>query len=277
MRTIGMVAISALLLALGVVPSGGSVTIVADLVNVAPVITSVSVVSGLTSGAVTPAIGGTASIGVSVVVTDNNGASNIDTIQMLLLKPDGTTLQTFSVSNPPDSTGALTATYTARTVTVPFYAAPAAGYKVRAQATDGNGAVSNLAAAPATSSSFTVNTVLGLSAPTSVDLGSGGLTPGVAGSIQTMTVTNAGNVLLDIAVSSAGLTSGGNTIPSSAIDVGLNSGLSDAATLAAQRTLNSDVAIGAASSTPVYVRLTPPTGLPSGSYSGSLTATAVQG
>lgn len=275
MRNIAMAVALLLVGGVALVPSGGSVTIVADLVNVAPVITSVSLVSGVAGGA-TPTAGGTASIGVTVVVTDTNGASNIDTIQMFVLKPDGSTLQTFSVTNPPDSTGLLTATYTARAVTVPFYAAPGAGYKVRAQAVDGNGALSSLVLAPATSAAFTVNTVVGIGAPTSIDLGGAGLTPGVAGSIEPMTITNTGNVVLDVSLSSAGLSSGGDDIPASAIDVGLDSGLSDAADLDADRELESDVPTGAASTDTVYLRLTPPEGLPAGTYSGSLTATAVQ-
>ena len=276
MRANALALAATLVAGLCLVPSGDAIDVTASLLPSAPSITSVTILTDVTSG-VTPSVGGTATLSVTVVATDLNGPDNLASLTVSLLRPDGSTLQSSSLAQPPDSTGLVTATYMARPVTVPFHALPGAGYRLQARATDDGSLASSLLDAASLTSAFTVNTVLGLSAPTSVDLDGAGLAPGAAGSIQTVTIGNGGNVVLDVAYSTAGLSGpGGASIPGSAFAVGLDSGLSDGQALSASRELESDIAVGAASTEPTYMRLTMPTGLADGSYSGSITATAVQ-
>lgn len=276
MRANALALAAVLVAGLGLVPSGNAIDVTASLLPSAPSVTSITILTDVSSG-VTPSVSGTATLSITVVVTDLNGPDDLASLSVKLLRPDASTLQTFTIAQPPDSTGLVTATYTARSVTVPFYALPAAGYKLQAQATDDGSLLSSLLDASSLTSAFTVNTVLGLSAPASVDLDGAGLAPGAAGSIQTVSIGNGGNVVLDVAYSTAGLSGpGGATIPGSAFSVGLDSGLADGQALSASRELESDIAVGAATSGNTYMRLTMPQGLVDGTYTGSVTATAVQ-
>src|SRR5688572_9926054 len=74
MRTLGVVAISAMLLALGLAPGAVAVDLGGGIGNVVPVITSVTA-----SGSYDPTSGATTSVPVSTVITDTNGCSDLTT------------------------------------------------------------------------------------------------------------------------------------------------------------------------------------------------------
>lgn len=258
-------------------PAAGAVDLGAGITNVAPVILSITL-SGLSSGTLTPSSGTTASLTATVVATDTNGFADITGITVGIVKPDGSTVHVAQGAASFSSGSLLSATYT-KTLSMNFYDAAAlttSTYKVKAIATDAGllTAVNAL-----TMATFNYAQLVAVNAPSSLDLGSS-LTPGEAGSITSISLQNYGNMQMDAQVSGTALTLDvDNVIPVSAMDYGLDSGLSDAAALSGSAaTLSSfDLASGSSSSKSVYFQLTPPEGLAAGTYTGTLTVAAVSG
>ncbi|MHB1261913.1 MAG: hypothetical protein ACYC2H_09390 [Thermoplasmatota archaeon] len=270
-------ALAALLVAaVAVVPPAGAVDLGAGIVNVAPAILSISL-SGLSSGTLTPSAGGTASITATIVATDTNGFADITGITVGIIKPDGSTEHVAQSAAAFDSGSLLSATYT-KTLSMNFYDAAAlttSTYKVKAIVTD---AALLTGVNVLTLATFNYAQLVAVNAPASLDLGSS-MTPGVAGSITSLSLQNYGNVQMDSQVSGTALTLGSDSIPVSAMAYSLSSDLSGSAALSGSATTLSafDLASGASSSKDVYFQLTPPTGLPAGTYTGALTVTAVSG
>ena len=264
-----------LLAGLALAPAVGAVDLGAGIINVAPAILSISL-SGLSSGTLTPSSGTTASITATVVATDTNGFADITGITVGIVKPDGSTVHVAQDDATFSSGSLLSATYT-KTLSMNFYDAAAlttSTYKVKAIATDAGllTAVNDL-----TMATFNYAQLVAVNAPASLDLGSS-LTPGEAGSITSLSLQNYGNVQMDAQVSGTALTLDvDNSIPVSAMEYGLDSGLSDAAALSGSAaTLSTfDLASGASSSKSLYFQLTPPEGLAPGTYTGTLTVTAI--
>jgi hypothetical protein len=240
-----------------------------------PTVTSVTL-SGLTSGALAPVAGTTASLTATVVVSDPDGASDINTVTVGILKPDLTVHVAQSAAVFVSST-ALTATYT-KALTMNYYDAAAlvaSTYKVKATVTDKGGASADNLAAPAL---FNYNQLVALSAASTFSLGS--ITPGSGSAIVGLAVQNAGNVQIDIQVAGTDLTSGSASIPVADLSFGTSSSLTGASTLSTTpATLTAfDLAAGSGSSRTLYLQVTTtPTGIPAGTYTGTLTLTAVSG
>ena len=268
---------AALLAGLALAPAAGAVDLGAGITNVAPVILSISL-SGLTSGTLTPSSGTTASVTATVVATDTNGFTDITGVTVGIIKPDGSTIHVSQGAASFSSGSLLSATYT-KTLNMNFYDAAAlttSTYKVKAIATD-DGLLTGVNAL--SMATFNYAQLVAVNAPSSLDLGSS-LTPGVAGSITSLSLQNYGNMQMDAQVSGTALTLDvDNSIPVSAMDYGLNSGLSDAADLSGSAaTLSSfNLASGSSSSKSIYFQLTPPEGLAPGTYTGTLTVAAISG
>lgn len=265
-----------LVAAVAVIPPAGAVDLGAGIVNVAPAILSISL-SGLSSGTLTPSAGGTASITATVVATDTNGFADITGVTVGIIKPDGSTVHLAQAAATFSSGSLLSATYT-KTLSMNFYDAAAlttSTYKVKAIVTD-SALLTGVNAL--TLATFNYAQLVAVNAPASLDLGSS-MTPGVAGSITSLSLQNYGNVQMDSQISGTDLTLASDSIPVSAMAYSLSSDLSGSAALSGSATTLSsfDLSSGASSSKSVYFQLTPPTGLPSGTYTGTLTVTAVSG
>lgn len=265
-----------LLLGLAAAPAVHGVDLGAGILNVAPTILSISL-SGLTSGTLTPSAGTTASITATVVAVDTNGFADISGVTVGIIKPDGSTVHLAQSAASFSSGSLLQATYT-KSLSMTFHDAAAlttSTYKVKAIATDAAAATgTNLL----TLAVFNYGQLVAVNAPASLDLGSS-LSPGIAGSIASLSLQNYGNVQMDSQVSGTALTYSSSSIPVSAMAYSLASDLSGPAALSTSAaTLSSfDLASGASSSKSIYFQLTPPEGLPAGTYTGTLTVAAVSG
>jgi hypothetical protein len=260
-------------------PAATAVDLSAPIVNVAPTIVSISL-SGLTSGTLTPSSGSTASVTATVVAADVNGFNDISGVTVGIIKPDGTTVHLAQAAGSFVSSGGagLQATYS-KALAMNFYDAAAlttSTYKVKAIATDAAAATGTNALTVAV---FNYGQLVALNAPASVDLGGSGITPGTAGSIASMSVQNYGNQQMDTQVSGTDLTYSSSTIPVDSVAYSLASDMSSPASLSGSAaTLSSfNLASGASSSKTTYFQLTAPTGLPAGTYTGTLTVSAVAG
>jgi hypothetical protein len=249
------------------------------IVNLVPTIVSVT----LSSSSLTPVAGTTTPLTVTVIAADGNGFNDISSVTVQVLKPDGTTSHIAAGAASFSSGSALQATF-ARTVNMNYYDAAATGlstYKVKVIATDSQSATINNVASLAT---FNFGSLAALNAASSLSLGAS-MNPGDTGSIQSLSVQNYGNSQIDVQASGTALSHGSlsATIPASSITYSLNSDLSSGTALTGSAaTLSSfDLAAGSSSSKSLYWRLAVPDGstqyLPAGTYTGSLTLTAVAG
>jgi len=261
-----------------ILPAASAVNLSAGITNVAPTIVSITL-GGLSSGTLSPTSGTTSSLTATVVAADTNGFNDITGVTVGIIKPDGTTVHVAQAAASFSSGSLLQATYT-KTLTMNYYDAAALTtntYKVKAIATDsGSLTGTNLLSLAV----FNYAQLVALNAPASVDVGGSGITPGTSGAITSMSITNYGNQQIDTQISGTDLTDGSSdTITVDNMAYGLASDLSDAAALSGSPTTLSsfNLAAGAASSKTTYLQLSPPTGLPAGTYTGTLTVTAVSG
>ena len=276
MRGIPLALAALIVASLAAVPPGGAVDLGAGIVNLPPVILSITL-SGLSSGTLTPSSGSTASLTATVVATDPNGFGDVSGITVGIVKPDGTTVHLAQSAASFVSGTALAATYS-KTLSMNFHDAAAlttSTYKVKAIATDAGAltAVNDLSMAV-----FNYAQLVAVNAPSSLSLGAA-LQPGVAGSITSLSLQNYGNMQMDAQIQGTALTLSSSSIPVDAIDYSLDSGLASPADLGTSAaTLSTfNLAAGASSSKSIYFQLTPPEGLPPGTYTGTLTVAAISG
>lgn len=272
-RTARVALLSTCLVLTSVAPPAAAIGETITITNIAPTVV-VSGVTGLTAGALDPTSGTTSTITVTLVVTDLNGASDVTGATAGILKADGTTVHLAQAAATLSSTGATTKTFT-KTLAMNYYDAPAT-YKVKVVGTDAASATGdNLVSL----TSFTFNSLVAMSAPSTFAVAGSGIAPGSTAAAQSLTVTNAGNAQIDTQVSATDLTFSGNTIPVGSIAYSLSSDMSASAALTTSATgLSSfDLNYGAGSTKSIYFQVTAPTALPPGDYTGTLTVTAVAG
>lgn len=261
-----------------VVPTAGAVDVGADLVNLAPTLSTVTVASS-----VTPTAGSAKAVSVSITATDLNGYNDVTGVTVEVQKPDGS-VHIASASATFQSGLTTSATYT-YSFNMNFYDAAATGaskYKVKVTVTDAAGAsVNNVGALDEFNYAQLAALSLGSS---SLDLGDS-LSPGSTGSAKTQTVQNYGNTQIDIQVSGTVLThaTSGDTIAVGNVDWSVNSDMSSSTDMTTSAVTVSafDLGAGASSTKNVYVQLTAPSGsdqyVPAGTYSGTMTVSAVSG
>lgn len=269
----GPLALALVLIAFLGVPAQ-SVTLSGGITNVAPTISSITL-----AASVNPTAGSTTSIPVTIVASDANGCSDVTSVAVTVYQNDGTTVQVPQGAASLSTCVALLATYS-YSFNMNFYDAPAT-YKVKVVATDAAGASANNTGALNT---FVYNSLTALNlGSSSVSFGS--IAPGGTGSAQTETVQNYGNVQIDIQVSGTNLTlaSPAATIGVSSIKYSMNANMSSSsATSTSAVTLTTfDLVKGASSTKNLYTQLVVPSGssqyVPGGTYTGTLTVTAVAG
>lgn len=245
------------------------------LPNVAPTVTDVSV-----AATVLPTAGSTTAVPVTVTVTDTNGFQDLATVTVTVFKPDGTTVHVAAAtatSNNDGSGATVTYGYSFNMAYTDVPAAAEAGYVVSAVAADALGL-----------SSSTSTTTFAYSSLVAVTLSSstfsfGSLTHGARTAANAVTVTNAGNVVVDITAAGTALSDGaGHSMAASRIRYDLDDNVFDnEQTLGTSAATHSsfDLAVGGTQAT--YWALDVPTAsvafLPQGTYSGTITIGAVSG
>jgi hypothetical protein len=276
MRIPGAFLIAAMLLAIGLVPGAVAVDIGGGIVNVLPVVTSVTA-----SGSYNPTAGTTTAVPVSTIITDGNGCSDLASVTVAVYTSGDAEVVTPAALSQTSCGLAGAATYGGN-IAMPFHLA-AGTYKVLISAVDqASASVSSLLAGAQT---FTWGTLTAMTSASSFSFAAS-ITPGAATATgQGLSVTNRGNTQMDVAVSGTALTlaSPSASIPVSAMSYSVNSDMSSSTALSGTpATLTSfDLGSGASSSKTLYLRLTAPSVdsqyLPAGSYTGTLTVTAAAG
>lgn len=247
--------------------------------NTAPVVLSVSLPSS-----VSPTAGSTTSVSTSIVIEDLNGCSDVQYVNLTVLKPDGTTHISSSEATYSSCSDGTNATYT-KTFSMNYHDAAALltnYYKVKILATDAAGATGDNTLDLALFN-YAELVALNLNLST-VSLGTS-IVPNTTTTTKELGVSNYGNVQIDVQLSGTDLAHAtesasiavGNLKYSTASDMSGSAALSGSAT-----TLSAfDLAKGSGSSKTLYWQLSVPSGdnqwIPSGSYSGTLTVGAVAG
>ncbi len=269
--------LAALVLAGATAPYGSaSVSTSAEIANLLPSVADVSVPS-----VVTPTAGGTTDVPVTVTVGDGNGFQDIVQVRVTVHRPDGTVhVATADAVSNDDGSG--TAATFAHSFAMRYYdaAAPSdAGYRVTAVATDAAGATS----APM-SATFAYAELVAVQL-SETELGFGALSPGERSDAEELGVSNMGNVRIDLQTSGSALADGkGHSIAGDRVryDLGASDfGTERAITSTPYTNTGFDLDAGASASRTTYWALVAPSGsdqyTPSGSYTGSLTLSAIQG
>lgn len=271
------------LLLLAVSPAIQAQDLTGGVVNLAPSITSVT----LGSTALTPTAGSTTALTVTVIAADGNGYNDIATVTVSILKPDGTTVHTSGTATLQSGSG-TSATYT-RSLNMNYYD-PAAtliatGYQVKVVVADAGSPSLNVENVP-TLYKFTYAELAALNAPSTISTGSN-IQPGAASSIATASITNYGNVRIDMRVSGTApsnpATTPATTIPVGSIAYSLNADMSSSSALAGSATTLTafDLAAGSGSAKNSYWQMTLPSAssqyVPAGTYTSTLTITAIAG
>jgi hypothetical protein len=277
-------ALGGLLLALatlGAVPANAQVGLGGTILNIAPLITSVTVGSSFN-----PTAGTTTNIPVTTVITDGNGCPDLTTSPAAITVAIYTSANVLSVSPVTlaySSCGLLGATTFTGNVPMQFYTA-AGTYKVQVSATDaaGSNIIGSLSISPVT---FTWTSLVAMTSASSFSFGTT-LNPGDLSTVGSgVSVTNKGNAQIDTQVSGTALTlaSPSASIPVGNVAYSLSNTMSPSTALTGSAApINGfDLAAGSSSSRPIYVQLTVPSVddqyLPAGAYTGTLTITAVSG
>jgi hypothetical protein len=254
-------------------PTAASVGAGAAVNNKAPAVDSVAV-----PATVTPTAGSTTAVTATAAVSDNNGANDILSVTIQVLKADNSVYLAAGPATLASATG-KSSTWT-RSFSMGFSDDPGT-YKVVVLATDKQAATADNAAAPQT---FTYATLVALNlGASSIDLGA--IDPGAASAIKSLGVQNHGNVQIDVQVNGTALTlaSPAASLPVGSIKYSKAADMSGAASLSATPTALSafDLAKGPLSLGTVYWQLAVPDGaaqyVPPGSYTGDLTVSAVAG
>lgn len=278
MRVVGPILLSLALLALAL-PVTAQVDLGGGIVNVTPAITSVTVAASFD-----PTAGTTTSIPVTTVITDTNGCSDLSSggtvTAAIYTSGDVLTVAATTLSFSSCSLG-VAATYSGN-VPMQFYTA-AGTYKVRISATDQ--ALANVLANLATAPTFAYTSLVAMSSDSSFSFGTT-LNPGDSSATGSgVAVTNAGNAQIDTQVSGTALTlaSPAASIAVSNVKYSLSSDLSGSTSLSGSAAAITafNLAAGASSAKTIYLQLTVPSAasqyLPAGTYTGTMTITAVSG
>lgn len=271
---------SALLLAAAQPPAGaGSLAASVEVANVAPVVASVTL-----PATVEPTAGGTTSVSVTIVAEDANGANDIASVRVEVLRPNGATTHVPAAAASLASATGVRGTFT-YTFAMQYFDEPALGnstYKVKVVATDSRGlAGDNLAALAVFNYAELV--ALNLQAG-AIDFGAN-LEPGSRSAVVPLGVENHGNVRLDVQLNGSDMAhaSLNASIPVGRVSYSTESNMSGSRALsAAPATLETfDLERGQGSSKPLHWQLAVPSGseqwVPSGSYAGTLSVAALKG
>lgn len=250
-----------------------------DVANLAPVILDVS----LPTASFSPTSGSTTPITTTVSVSDDNGCADISWVNVTVLDPSDATHIAWSEATMGSCT--LTSGTWTHTFDMQYHDDPALStdhYKVKVRATDSEGASDETLLGNLTGFNYEELAALNLQSST---LDFGVLDPDTTSSAKSVSVENFGNVQIDAQLNGTNLTHGTESasIHVNGLDYSLDSDMSNSNSLTLDAVTNStfDLAPGSGSTKSLYWQLTVPSGadqwIPSGTYTGDLTVTAVKG
>lgn len=283
-----LVVIVSVALVVAGVPAAWGETTSTDVTNTPPTILAVELPSGTTDLSLTPTAGGTTTTTVTIEVEDLNGCDNLKDVRPQVNATDGSThVGPANLLMNWDSCSAGVATYT-WDFDMQYYDDPALStdhYKVYVVAEDDDGATTNNVVDLTGLLKFNYQELTALNLNrTTLDFGSN-VNPGTtAGSVQ-LGVDNHGNVQIDTDLSGTQLdhSTESASIPVSNVNYNLTDDDSSASSLSGTSTTVSsfDLAKGSGSSKTLYWWLDVPDGstqwIPSGTYEGTVTVSAVKG
>jgi hypothetical protein len=258
------------------VPAASGTDSSATVANETPVVDGVSL-----SSTISPTSGSTTAASVTVTVSDGNGYQDITTVSVTVYKPDGETIHVATASATSNGDGSGTSQTYAYSFAMQFHDDPATGastYKVRATATDAEGATS----AP-TTATFNYAELAALQLGSS-SIAFGTVAPGQRSDVQTLTITNHGNVVIDLTTSGSVFTTGaGQTIAASAMKYDLaNADMTTEQSLTTEAFTNTGFALakGPSSSKDTHWQFAVPSGasqyVRAGDYTGTVAIGAVK-
>lgn len=269
---------AALFVAVAVAPVGSAQLPASAVIgNAIPVVQGIDVAS-----TVNPTAGGTTTVPLNVTASDSNGFQDLVSVTVTVLKPDGSTVHIAASSAASNGDGSGVAQTYAYDFAMNFHDDPAvdgATYKVRAVAEDSKGLVSS----PVTATfSYTELVAMSIDGST-IDFGA--MDPGERSSVAGLNVTNKGNTVVDLDTSGTALANGeGQEIDVDRVKYDINAtNMENERALTESAYTNSDfqLAYGPSSSRSTWWQLDVPSGedqyLPAGSYSGTVTLSAIQG
>ena len=214
-------------------------------------------------------------VSLSVVVTDPDGWDDIDTVMAVITGPGSEADRSVSLSFVSNSS--LTTASFDGTFNMSFYSA-AGEYSVNVTATD----MSELEGSNTENYTYTSCIALSVDAAVvnfdTVDPGENSSIPGDASFVEEstngMTVKNTGNVEIDLAVEASDLTGASGTITKENLYCGFTAD-DYSLNLGSSTNYDLNLAPGVASYSLANFRISVPWGTAAGSYTGSLTMTAV--
>lgn len=250
-----------------------------DVANLAPVILDVTLPSDVFS----PTSGSTTSITTTISVSDENGCADLEWVNVTVLDPSDATHIGWAQATK-DSCTLTSGTWT-HTFDMQYHDDPALStdhYKVKVRATDSEGASDETLVGNLTLFNYEELAALNLQSST---LDFGVLDPNTTSATKSLSVENFGNVQIDAQLNGTNLTHGTESasIHVNELAYSLNSDMSNSDSLTLDPVTNTtfDLAHGSGSTKSLYWQLTVPSGadqwIPSGTYTGDLTITAVKG
>lgn len=275
-----LIVASAFVCGVAVTPAVIAADSTTDVANLAPVILDVS----LPLETYSPTAGSTTSITTTVSVSDENGCADLEWVNVTVLAPDDTTHVAWSQATK-DSCTLTSGTWT-HTFEMRYHDDPALGtdhYKIKVRATDSQGASDETLLGNLTRFNYEELAALNLGSST-LDFGAD-LAPGASSATQSLSVENFGNVQIDAQLNGTNLTHATEpaTIHVDELAYSHNSDMSDGDSLTLDPVTNTtfDLAAGSGAAKTLYWQLTVPSGsdqwIPSGTYTGEVTITAVKG
>ncbi|HET6405154.1 MAG TPA: hypothetical protein VFH78_10940 [Candidatus Thermoplasmatota archaeon] len=276
LRRVGLALAALLLVPATVLGATTSITIT----NAAPTVTS----AALPSTSVSPTAGGVTNVTATLVITDLNGCNDLASVVAEVRTPGGAVHTASSAASYVSCSAGTAATYR-YVFPMRFHDAPAAletGYQLRVTATDKQGATGTNLVSPLV---FAYAELAAIQLDRSTFNFGASVAPAAQSDILALAVQNAGNVQVDTQLAATALAHASEdaSIPVSALRYSLASNMSDATAMGSSSTTLSsfDLGAGAASSRSLYWRLAVPSGdaqwVPSGTYTGTVTVSAVKG
>lgn len=277
------------LLLLAALPGVWGETTSVDVTNTAPTILTVELPSGTTGLSLSPTAGGTTDSTVTIEVEDLNGCTDLKDVRPQVNATDGSThIGPANLFENWDSCSAGVATYT-WTFSMQYYDDPALDvnadhYKVYVVAEDDANATTSNVIDLGSLLKFNYQELAALNLDKStLDFGNN-VDPGTTSSTVTLGVENYGNVQIDTDLSGTNLS---HSTEKAWIDVGqvehnlTNDNTQATSLTGTASTADLNLAYGSGSSDSLYWWLTVPSGsnqwIPSGTYTGTVTVSAVKG
>lgn len=273
-RTLATLVLAIMMVAAAVPGVSAQVNTSAVVGNAVPEVTDLAI-----PASVNPTAGSTTTVNTTATVFDGNGFLDLADVTITVYKADNTTVHLAAANATSNGDGSGVSQTYSHSFAMQFHDDPGV-YYVKAVAEDAQGATSTVFTA-----SFLYTELAALSLDGS-SLDFGNLDPGVRSAVTSLSVTNTGNVQIDLDSSGADLqrAEGPESIGVARVKYDLsNANMSTEQSLTSTEHTNTgfDLAKGASSSKTTYWQLDTPSGqeqyLPTGAYAGTVSLSAISG